>query len=151
MDNLVLDLRDNGGGAPEIANYLFSYLTNKPYYYFDYVGAKFNSVKKWKHFAQYPENIEEINLAETTFKNGLNCYTATDSTDYWWFEKQENKPNYYKGKISVLIDGGCFSTTGHLLALLRDHKIGTFYGEYSQGNNYSNSGGQHLFCLIQRP
>lgn len=55
--NLIIDLRDNSGGAAEIANYLFSYLTNKPYYYFDYVGAKFNSVKEWKHFAQYPDNI----------------------------------------------------------------------------------------------
>jgi hypothetical protein len=140
--NLILDLRGNGGGAAEIANYLFSYLANKPYYYFDYVGAKFNSVKEWKHFAQYPDNIEEINISETKLKNGLHCYTETDSTDYWWFEKQQNKPNYFKGKISILIDGACFSTTGHLIALLRDNNIGTFYGEYSQGSNYSNSGMQ---------
>lgn len=143
--DLILDLRDNSGGSADIANYLFSYLTNKPYYYFDYVGAKFNSVKEWKHFAQYPDNIEEINLAETKFKNGLNCYTETDNTDYWWFEKQQNKPNFFKGKISVLINGACFSTTGHLLALLRDNNIGTFYGEYCQGSNYSNSGGQAFF------
>lgn len=141
-NNLIIDLRDNGGGAPEIANYLFSYLVDKPYYYFDYVGAKFNSVKEWKYFAQYPTNIEEINIAETTLKNGLHCYTETDSLDYWWFEKQENKPNYYKGNIKVLINGGCFSTTGHFLSLMREYKIGTFYGEYSQGSNYSNSGGQ---------
>lgn len=140
--NLIIDLRDNSGGSAEIANYLFSYLTNKPYYYFDYQGAKYNSAKVWKHYAQYPDNIEEIDLKETKFKNGLNCYTETDRTDYWWFEQQQNKPNYYKGKISVLINGGCFSTTGHLLALLREYKIGTFYGEYSQGSNYSNSGGQ---------
>ena len=138
--NLIIDVRDNGGGAPEIANYLFSYLTNKPYYYFDYIGAKYNSVKDWKHYARYPDNIEEINLAETKLKNGLNCYTESDSTDNWLFIKQQNKSNYYKGKISILINGGCFSTTGHFLALLREYKIGTFYGEYSQGSNYSNSG-----------
>ncbi|WP_336688520.1 MULTISPECIES: S41 family peptidase [unclassified Chryseobacterium] len=140
--NLIIDLRDNSGGAAEMANYLFSYLTDKTFYYFDYVGAKYNTVKEWKHFAQYPENIEEINLNETKQKYELNCYTATDAADYWWFEQQQNKPNYYKGKISVLINGGCFSTTGHLLALMREYKIGKFYGEYSQGSNYSNSGGQ---------
>lgn len=140
--NLIIDLRNNSGGAPEMANYLFSYLTNKSYYYFDYIGAKYNSVKEWKNHAQYPDNIGEINLAETRLKNGLNCYTETDSTDYWWFEQQQNKSNYYKGKINVLINGGCFSTTGHLLALLREYKIGKFYGEYSQGSNYSNSGMQ---------
>lgn len=140
--NLIIDLRDNSGGSAEIANYLFSYLVSTSYYYLDYRGAKYNNVKAWKHYAQYPENIEEIDLKETTFKYGLNCYTQTDGTDYWWFEQQQNKTNYYKGKISVLINGGCFSTTGHLLALMREYKIGKFYGEYSQGSNYSNSGGQ---------
>jgi C-terminal processing protease CtpA/Prc len=142
IPHLILDLRDNGGGAPEIANYLFSYLIDKPYYYFDYVGAKFSSTKDWKQLALYPENIQDIDTLETKFKNGLYRYAATDSADYWWFEQQQNKANYFKGKLSVMIDGGCFSTTGHLLALLREYKLGTFYGEYSQGSNYSNSGGQ---------
>ncbi|MCL1672129.1 S41 family peptidase [Elizabethkingia ursingii] len=141
-ENLIIDLRDNAGGSADIANYLFSYLTKKPYYYFDYVGAKYNTTKQWKHYAQYPNNIEDISIAETKRKNGLNCYTETDGEDYWWFEKQQNKPNYYKGKIEVLMNGGCFSTTGHLLALMREYKIGKFYGEYSQGSNYSNAGGQ---------
>lgn len=140
--NLIIDLRDNSGGSADIANYLFSYISSTPYYYFDYMGAKYKSVEEWKHYAQYPDNIEEINLNETKLRDGLNCYTETDGTDDWWFELQQNKPNFYKGKISVLINGGCFSTTGHLLALMREHKIGKFYGEYSQGSNYSNSGGQ---------
>jgi len=141
-ENLIIDLRDNTGGSADIANYLFSYLTNKSYYYFDYVGAKYNTTKQWKHYAQYPNNIEDISIAETKRKNGLNCYTETNGEDYWWFEKQQNKPNYYKGKIEVLVNGGCFSTTGHLLALMREYKIGKFYGEYSQGSSYSNAGGQ---------
>lgn len=139
--NLIIDLRDNSGGSADIANYLFSYLSSTPYYYFDYMGAKYKSVKDWKHYAQYPDNILEINLNETEFKDGLNCYTETGSTD-WWFKLQQNKSNFYKGKVSVLMNGGCFSTTGHLLALMREYKIGKFYGEYSQGSNYSNAGGQ---------
>jgi hypothetical protein len=142
--DLILDLRGNSGGAPEMANDLFSYLTNKPYYYFAYIGMKYNSVKEWKHFAQFPNKIDEIDLSQTKIINGLNCYTPTteNRVDYWYFEKQQNKPNYFKGNIHVLINGGCFSTTGHLLALMRNYSIGTFYGEYSQGSNYSNSGMQ---------
>ncbi|RXM50552.1 MULTISPECIES: S41 family peptidase [unclassified Chryseobacterium] len=139
--NLIIDLRDNSGGSADIANYLFSYLSSTPYYYLDYMGAKYKRAKEWKHYAQYPDNIDEINLNETKLKDGLNCYTETNSAD-WWFKLQQNKPNFYKGKISVLINGGCFSTTGHLLALMREYKIGKLYGEYSQGSNYSNAGGQ---------
>jgi C-terminal processing protease CtpA/Prc len=36
--------------------------------------------------------------------------------------------NPFKGKLFVLIDGGCFSSTGHFCALLRSHDIGTFVG-----------------------
>lgn len=141
--NLIIDLRDNSGGAAEIANYLFSYLVNVPYSYIEYIGAKYSSVKAWKHYARFPDNIEEINLEETKRLHGLNCYTSTNSSDdYWWFKKQENKANFYKGQVSVLINGGCFSTTGHLLSLMREYKVGKFYGEYSLGSNYSNAGGQ---------
>ena len=46
----------------------------------------------------------------------------------------------------MLINGGCFSTAGHFLALLKDNHIGKLYGECSQGSFYSNDGG-HTFLL----
>ena len=39
----------------------------------------------------------------------------------------------FRGKIFVLIDGGCFSTTGHLTSLLKYHKFATFIGEETGG------------------
>jgi hypothetical protein len=36
--------------------------------------------------------------------------------------------NRFRGSLYTLIDGGCFSSTGHLCALLEFHKIGTFIG-----------------------
>ena len=36
--------------------------------------------------------------------------------------------NHFSGKLYTLIDGGGFSTTGHLGALLKYHKIGTLVG-----------------------
>jgi hypothetical protein len=42
--------------------------------------------------------------------------------------------NKFSGTMYVLIDGGCFSTTGHLCSLLRYHGIGTFIGEETAGS-----------------
>ena len=91
----------------------FSYLTNKPYYYFDYVGAKYNTTKQWKHYAQYPNNIEEIIMSmKPNVKMDWNCYAETEAErTIGGLKCRKNKPNYYKGKIKVLINGGCFSTT----------------------------------------
>jgi hypothetical protein len=36
--------------------------------------------------------------------------------------------NRFRGSLYTLIDGGCFSSTGHLCALFKSHEIGTFIG-----------------------
>jgi hypothetical protein len=36
--------------------------------------------------------------------------------------------NRFRGCLYTLVDGGCFSSTGHLCALLKFHRIGTFVG-----------------------
>jgi C-terminal processing protease CtpA/Prc len=43
-------------------------------------------------------------------------------------------PLSFRGKLFVLMDGGCFSTTGHLLSLLKFHKFGVLVGEESGGS-----------------
>lgn len=46
----------------------------------------------------------------------------------------------YSGKLYVLTDGGCFSSTGHLCAVLKSHGIGTFVGEETGGTYACNDG-----------
>jgi len=41
--------------------------------------------------------------------------------------------NRFRGELFILIDGGSFSTTGHLTSLLKYHKIGTFIGQETGG------------------
>ncbi len=42
--------------------------------------------------------------------------------------------NAFRGPATVLIDGGCFSTTGHVVSLLRYHQRGAFIGEETGGS-----------------
>jgi hypothetical protein len=44
----------------------------------------------------------------------------------------------FRGHLYILIDGGCFSTTGHLLSLVRYHNLGTLIGEESGGSYWCN-------------
>ena len=54
---------------------------------------------------------------------------------YWSLKKPiEPHPLNYKGKTYVLIDGGCFSTTGHFLSLIKHHQWATLIGEESGGS-----------------
>ncbi len=71
-------------------------------------------------------------------------YLAAVSRPYF----AESAPNFYPGlkrpvplaadrfggRLLVLMNGGSFSSTGHLLALLRSQGVGTFVGEESGGS-----------------
>ena len=46
--------------------------------------------------------------------------------------------NRFLGSLYTLIDGGCFSSTGHLCALFKFHKIGTFIGSETGGTYECN-------------
>ncbi|MGD9347708.1 MAG: S41 family peptidase, partial [Candidatus Aminicenantes bacterium] len=99
IKNLVIDLRNNGGGNPFCTSHLFSYLIHEPLPYFA------------KEYRRYERLASPISPAERAFQ----------------------------GKLLVLINGGCFSSTPHLCALLKYHKIGTFVGTET-GATYTCNG-----------
>jgi len=90
--HLIIDIRGNGGGDPEMSVALISHLADKPFIYF-------------KKGAGYPDLFAE---------------TAPHAV-------------HFAGTVHVLIDGGCFSTSGHFCSLVRYHKLGVFVGETGGG------------------
>jgi len=46
--------------------------------------------------------------------------------------------NAFEGKLYVLINAGCFSSTGHLVALFKEHAIGTLIGTPTGGTYECN-------------
>lgn len=59
--------------------------------------------------------------------------SATDFYDEISVPREPHENNF-KGNIYTLIDGGGFSTTGHLCSLLEYHDIGVFIGEETGGS-----------------
>ena len=78
----------------------------------------------------------------------LLSYLADESFTY--FEKPYGKfaelaepvsvqEKRFRGNLYILIDGGCFSTSGQFCSLLKFHKIGQLIG--------SEPGGAHIFSV----
>ncbi len=95
IQNVILDVRENSGGDPNVTSHLFSYLAKSEQPYFVDRGVGF-----------YRALYSNVPLAE----------------------------NKFSGKLAILMDGMSFSSTGHLLALLKSQKVGTFFGEESGGS-----------------
>ena len=132
--NLIIDVRNNNGGSPEISNYLFSYLFNKPYYYFDYVGRKCKNTDSLKQFCSSPNDFMNVDTTKTVFRENLYC----DKKGRWWNDQQKPKKRNFSGNLIVLLNGACASTTGHFLALLKENSVGRLVGECSHSSYYSN-------------
>jgi hypothetical protein len=98
LNNLVLDLRNNGGGDPYCSSYLLTYLARQPFIYFEQPAPGYDSLTKY------------IPLSKERFE----------------------------GKLYTLINGLCSSTTGHLCALLKYHRIGEFIGSATNGTYTCN-------------
>lgn len=63
-------------------------------------------------------------------------YWSPEAPNYYSGLKDDisKAENHFAGDLYILIDGGCFSSTGHLLALLKYQGVGTFIGEESGGS-----------------
>jgi hypothetical protein len=99
IENLVIDVRGNGGGDPYHGADLIAYLIDTPFKYFSRgIGGAYPS------------------LFDLTAPHHIN----------------------FNGNVYFLIDGGCFSTTGHFCSLAKFHNLGVFIGEETGGSYYCN-------------
>lgn len=133
--SLIIDLRGNGGGADMYGAMLVSYLTDKPFRYFDHINAK-SIEPTFKAHADWPEGRTSQLRQETT---------ANPSGGYFVKHKGlgEQAPGRYPflGNVFVLIDGGVFSTAADFCAVTHHLKRATFIGEETGGGYYGNNSG----------
>jgi C-terminal processing protease CtpA/Prc len=129
---LVLDLRNNGGGADELGKLLLSYLLDKPFKYYDdlVINALEFSFQKYTKLPKVPADAVERQA------NGKYRLLRHPNLGL----QQPSQPTF-AGKVLILINSGCFSTTAEFLSQAHYHKRATFIGEESGGGYYGNTSG----------
>jgi C-terminal processing protease CtpA/Prc len=135
---LVLDLRDNHGGEDMDGAMLVSYLTDKPFRYFDHIDMKsikpsFKAQSDWKK--GWTTRLGE---GATPIPSGGFRLTAKVHPGVL-----EQKPGKYPflGKVFVLTNGGTFSTAADFCAVTHHLKRATFVGKETGGAYYGNNSG----------
>ena len=133
---MILDLRDNGGGADELGKELLSYFVAEPFQYYDdlIVNARQFQCQK---FAGERESLP----AELFERLPSGKFRMVKHPN--WGINPPKSPRF-TGKIFALINGGSFSTTSEFLSHVHDRKLATFIGEESGGGYYGNTSGPGL-------
>jgi C-terminal processing protease CtpA/Prc len=137
IKNLVIDLRDNGGGRDEYGKILFAYLMDSPFKYYKHLEVKQNKHSFWPH-TNMPEGEKE--LASSIKKNNRGTYDVEVSKHPNLGIQQPLKPTF-KGNVFVLINGRSFSATGECTSLIHFYKKARFVGEECGAGYYGNTSG----------
>lgn len=133
INNLVIDLRLNGGGRISHSTSLTRYLVNKPFKTGDSIYAKKPSFK----YGRFIKN----NFTETVFM----LISTRKKADQYHFRHFENryynpsKRNHYNGHIYILTGGYTYSASVLVLNALRLQPNITIVGEPSGGAAYGNT------------
>jgi hypothetical protein len=141
---LILDLRGNGGGQDMYGAMLVSYLTDRPFRYFDHINVKTISPS--------PEHSDwnadrEARLREGMEPNPAGGYFVTAKLHPGVAEQPPGKYPFL-GKVFVLIDGGTFSTAADFCAVTHHLKRAVFIGEETGGGYYGNNSGMQITVTL---
>ena len=141
---LIIDLRGNGGGADMYGAMLVSYLTDKPFRYFDHIDVKTIN-PSFKEHSDWSGN--EVRLREGMTVNPAGGFLVTAKLHPGVAEQPPGKYPFL-GKVFVLIDGATFSTAADFCAVAHHLKRATFIGEETGGAYYGNNSGMQTIVTL---
>lgn len=137
IQNLILDLRGNGGGAVVNVNRLVSYLVPEPFRIYDTVFISRAGFRKvFKPYLGIPALAGRLFLNRKAENGYFRSYVS---------QKKKFKPvsRYgYSNRLFVLMDGGSYSATTFTISLLKNHDRGIFVGTPPGGANWGSFAGQ---------
>lgn len=138
--HLIIDLRENGGGSEGNEDYLFSYLTDKPY-------RKYTNVELSNRTFRF---LSHTDYASEEDKRELYAELASDydqSEEGKLYRKpglyvpEPLKPHPYTGKTYILIGGWTYSGAAEFCSLMREHTAAVFIGQETGGGFFGNTSG----------
>jgi hypothetical protein len=136
IENLVIDIRSNGGGKVNHYTRLSQYLRKTP---FKVADTAYAVTKKFGSYGKYFQSRFVNSLA-------LGLFTARrhDSLYHFTFWEQHvykpKKHDFYGGDIYVLIGGPTFSASTLFAQTMKGQENVMFIGEETSGGSHGNNG-----------
>ena len=122
IDGLVIDIRQNGGGASDLNDVLWSYVTDKPFAQFGGSSKKVSDLLKRTYGkAKY---VEIYGDAAWRAKDGAILTNREGGP-----AGHETYPNRYGGPVYLLIGIGTFSSAMSCATAAKDFGLATIVGE----------------------
>lgn len=123
IENLVIDIRGNGGGRSVVVDSLLNYLTDKKYKQYKIIETRISNELKERYKEKYPERLDWINRYEID---------ELVSQDEKMNNPTKNKLRF-KGNLFLLSDKISFSAAATFAGVFKELKLGKIIGEETGG------------------
>jgi len=141
--NLIIDIRENGGGNGNLIGTLVDYLTDKPYITTSSSQVK-TSEAAIKCYTTHPVFVNAIEQARKAEKDSegflklVDCFLEKPAGTITSFPMEEVIPAYnenrFRGNLYVLTSHNTFSAATEFCVIIKDNKIGYIVGEETLDN-----------------
>lgn len=134
IKNIVIDVRENGGGSVAASTLLIKYLKNSPFKLGDTIAAKSKRFEYGNHIKNWLGYWFLMQFVSSKKEDGL--YHNT------WMEQHTYHPkatHHFNGDIYILQGGHTFSAATIFSSMLKGQANVTLVGEETGGGYYGNS------------
>ena len=142
IPNLVLDLRNNEGGEESYGVWLYQYLAQKPFRYYDHISVR--QKKAYSFPARTPKLYQKLRWLLVRKRGDGYVFTKQRG-----LKTQKLQRDAFAGNLYILINGGSFSVTTEFAARAHADGRATFIGQETGGACEGNSSG--IFAITQLP
>jgi hypothetical protein len=145
VKNLIIDLRNNGGGELKNAILLYSYLTDSSFQFTK--GIEMATISP-PTYIQYTDYNRALKFDSFDPKNVIKRDSIFILKKH--FSMQENKPNdkSFNGNLYVIINGQTGSSAGAFAAYVHNQKRGKLIGERNRDNYTGFSAGVPVILTL---
>ena len=123
IENLVIDIRDNGGGRSIVVDSLLNYITNKEYTQYKRIETRISQELKEHYKVKYPDRMEWIN------QYPINELVSQETK----LKKPIAKKHRFNGNLYLLTNNTSFSAAATFAGVFKELKLGKIIGEETGG------------------
>ncbi len=142
VTDLIIDIRENGGGYGDVTTELFAYLYDKPFQLMADIHTITRKIPNTELYegSQFFTHLQMLLGLKKVADNKFAARPAVAKKKGLSIDIKQPADLQYSGNLYVLVGGWSFSASGLFTALLKTYNKGIFIGEEAGGNPYCQVG-----------
>ncbi|MEM6321012.1 MAG: S41 family peptidase [Bacteroidota bacterium] len=142
VTDLIIDIRENGGGHGDVTTELFSYLYDQPFQLMEDIYTITQKIPNTELYegSQFWTHLQMRIGLKKVAENKYAARPAVAKMKGLSIDVHQPANIQYSGRLYVLVSGWSFSASGLFTSLLKTHNKGIFIGEEAGGNPYVQVG-----------